>query len=194
MSTSVAPLAGMKAAQRILDSARGLVARGGAAGISMGDVAATAGVSKALVHYHFRDKESLLCALVQEVGSRMNARGRAAIAPSGDGHALDIYWGWLEAELTGGDLRVLIALAEYDSAAVRAVSRAVAEERREVAAEQLAALFDRLGLSLPVPAELLADTVLAFIDGLAVTYAMDPSRNARPAFDVFWLALLTLAG
>ena len=160
----------------------------------MGDVAAAAGVSKALVHYHYQDKESLLCALVRDVGAETNARARADITQPADAHALDAYWAWLEGELARGDLRVLVSLAEYDSQAVRAASRVVAAERREVAAEQLAGLFHRLGLSLPVPAELLADTVLAFIDGLAVTHAMDPDRNPRPSFDVFWLALLTLAG
>lgn len=194
MTTSVAPSARAKAAQRILASARTLVARGGAAGISMGDVAAAAGVSKALVHYHFRDKESLLCALVRDVGSDVNERGRAVVARLGDGHALDAYWAWLEGELRHGDLRVLVSLAEYESEAVRAASRSVADERRDVAAEQLAALFQRLGLTLPVPAGLLADTVVAFIDGLAVAHALDPARNPRPSFDVFWLALLTLAG
>jgi AcrR family transcriptional regulator len=190
----VEPAVRAKAAQRILASARTLVARGGAAEISIGDVAAAAGVSKALVHYHYRDKESLLCALVRDVGADLNGRGRAAIHQLDDGHALDAYWGWLERELALGDLRVLVSLADYDSDAVRVAARAVADERRDVAAEQLAALFQRLGLSLPVPAELLADTVLAFTDGLAITYARDASRNPRPSFDVFWLALLTLAG
>ena len=39
------------------------MARGGAAEISIGEVAASAAVSKALVHYHFHDKDSLLVAL-----------------------------------------------------------------------------------------------------------------------------------
>ena len=182
-----------KAAQRILSAARALVARGGAAEISMGDVAAAAGVSKALVHYHFHDKASLLSALVREVASAMLARARAAMPGFGDGHALDAYWSWLEDELQRGDIRVLRSLAEYDSEVVRATSRAVAEDRRDLTSEQLALLFEHLGLTLPLPVELLADTVLAFIDGLAATHALDPARNPRPSFDVFWLALLRLA-
>jgi hypothetical protein len=34
---------------------------------------------------------------------------------------------------------------------------------------------------------------VAFIDGLAAGYALDSDRDPRPAFDVLWLALLTLA-
>jgi hypothetical protein len=31
------------------------------------------------------------------------------------------------------------------------------------------------------------------MDGLATAYALDPSRDPRPAFDVLWLALITLS-
>jgi AcrR family transcriptional regulator len=182
-----------KAAQRILGAARLLVARGGAADISMGDVAAAAGVSKALVHYHFHDKASLLSALVREVASTMMTRARAAMPGFSDAHTLDAYWSWLDNELQRGDIRVLRSLAEYDSEVVRSASRAVAEDRRDLTSEQLALLFAHLGLTLPLPVELLADTVLAFIDGLAAAHALEPDRNPRPSFDVFWLALLRLA-
>lgn len=186
----------MPATRRILSGARELVARGGAAEISMGDVAASAGVSKALVHYHFRDKDSLLQALVEDVGFAVLARAREAMAPmqrEAGTHALDAYWAWLEHELRGADLRILISLAEYDSARVRAASRRIAAQRREVTAEHTALVFARLGLTPRVPAELIAETVLAFVDGLATVHSLSPERDPRPAFDVLWLALLTLA-
>jgi hypothetical protein len=34
--------------------------------------------------------------------------------------------------------------------------------------------------------------VVAFIDGLAIAIGIDSERNARAAFDVFWLSLLSL--
>jgi AcrR family transcriptional regulator len=182
------------AAQRILSAARMLVARGGAAEISMGDVAASAGVSKALVHYHYHDKDSLLRALVLEVGDGIAKRARATLARRAEGHALDAYWSWVDSELVAGDVRVLISLAEYDSESVREASRQVGDARRDLTVHQLEALFADLGLTMSVPVELLAYTVLAFLDGLAVAHALHPDRNSRPAFDVFWLSLLTLAG
>ena len=179
--------------RRILDAARALVARGGAGGISMGDVAASAGVSKALVLYHFRDKDSLVLALVEDVGRLLLERQRAVLAREGASHALDDYWESLHAELRLGDVRILLALAEYDSERVRAASRRVARERREIAARQVATIFERLALSPRMPAPLLADTLTAFVDGLAASYALEPDRDPRPAFDALWLALLTLA-
>ena len=56
--------------ERFAAAARGLVARGGAAELSMGDVASAAHVSKALVHYHFHDKDSLLVALAERYSPR----------------------------------------------------------------------------------------------------------------------------
>jgi AcrR family transcriptional regulator len=181
------------ATRRILGAARTLVERGGAAEISMGDVGASAGVSKALVHYHFHDKDSLLEALVEEVGAAVLQRARESMVKEPTTHALDQHWTWIERELRVGDIRILVSLAEYDSDRVRLASRRVSDQRRELAIEHTALVFSRLGLNPRVPSELIADTLLAFVDGLAVASALNPQRNPRPAFDVLWLALLTLA-
>jgi len=159
----------------------------------MGDVAASAGVSKALVHYHFHDKDSLIVALVDQVGADVESRERAAIDADPTAHALDAYWAFLERELRGGDLRILAALADCDSERVRDACRRVARGRRALAAEHVSLLFSRLALNPRLPAELLAETLVAFVDGLAAATALDPGRDPRPAFDVLWLALLTLA-
>lgn len=183
------------ATERILAAARGLVARGGAAELSMGDVASAAHVSKALVHYHFHDKDSLLVALAEQAGNAVLARtGDTRGGPDDtDEHVLDAYWTRLDAELRAGDLRILLALSECDSERVRTVCRRFAARRRELTGAQIASVFQRLGLQLRVPAELVASTVVAFTDGLALASALEPERPARPAFDVLWLALLTLA-
>jgi len=181
------------ATRRILDSARGLVARGGAAELTIGHVAQSAGVSKALVHYHFRDKDSLLQALVEDVGVSVVARARAFVNDgTATGNVLDNYWMWLSTELTRGDIRILLALAEFDSARVRAASKRVADQRRELTSSQVEHVFTTLALTPRVPAALISQTVLAFVDGLASSAPTD-SRDPRPAFDVLWLALLALA-
>lgn len=158
----------------------------------MADIATRAAVSKALVLYHFHDKESLLVALVDDVGRDVVSRERAALEDTGAPNALDGYWQWLERELAAGDIRNLLALAQHDSERVRAACRRVARERREVAAHHVGALFDRLGLVPRIPPVLLAETIVAFVDGLSASTALDPAANPRPAFDALWLALLTL--
>lgn len=181
------------ATRRILDAARVLVSEGGAAQLSMGDVAARAGVSKALVHYHFTDKDTLVSALVDEVGRGIVERERAVLTKNDRGHALDDYWQWLDGELKTGDAQILTALSEYDSERVRGLSRRIAADRRAVAVDHVTHVFESLSLTPRVPATLIAETVVAFVDGLAAAYALDPARDPRPAFDVLWLALITLS-
>lgn len=184
--------ANQPATRRILDATRELVARGGAAEVSMGQVAQVAEVSKALVHYHFRDKESLLHALVDDVGTHIVRRAEAFMIAAEE-NVLDRYWSWFADELARGDVRILLALAEYDSARVRAAARRIAQQRRDVTGVQVTHIFARLGLAARVPPALMADTVLAFIDGMHATATLYADRDARPAFDILWLSLLTLA-
>lgn len=193
MSESVHSEDRAPAARRILGAVRELVARGGTALVSMGNVAAAAGVSKALVHYHFRDKDSLLLALVEDVGALVVSREHSAITRDDTTHALDAYWSWLQQELRAGDLRILLSLAESESSRVRSASSRIARQRRKLASEHMTQVFDRLQLNPRVPAAIIAETIVAFIDGLAMATALDPENDPRPAFDVLWLALLTLA-
>jgi hypothetical protein len=65
-------------------------------------------------------------------------------------------------------------------------------ERRDAATASIEQLFSLLTLRPRVPAGLLADVVVPFIDGLAVATGIDSDFNARASFDVFWLSLLNL--
>ncbi|HMA02814.1 MAG TPA: hypothetical protein VKP02_10665, partial [Gemmatimonadaceae bacterium] len=70
--------------------------------------------------------------------------------------------------------------------------RESANARRDASAASIEQLFSLLGLRPRIPAVLLADVVVAFIDGLAIAIGIDRGKNARAAFDVFWLSLLSL--
>ncbi len=177
---------------RILESARRLVQRGGAAQVSIGDVAAEAGVSKALIHYHFEDKDSLLASLVDSVGAAVLGRARSGAVGS-SAKPLDAHWAWLERELREGDIRVLVSLSDIDSAATRSASRRIAAERLDLLSSDVEAIFSALNLTPRMPPALVAETVLAFADGLACRVPLGAVADPRGAFDVMWLALLTLS-
>jgi len=181
------------APDRILDAARRRVAESGAAELSMQDVAKAAGVSKALIHYHFRDKEALLARLVVRLGDAVIARERAALDRAAPQDALDALWEWLDHELRRGDVRVLLDLSLTSLTDVREASRRVAAARRETAAGTVERVFALLALTPRVPAPMLAEAVLAFTNGLALGAPLAPQTNPRIAFDVFWLALLGMA-
>src|SRR5512138_348727 len=84
---------------RIVDAGVRCIARDGVAGASMAVIALEAGVSKALLHYHYHDRATLLAEIVERIGVRTVERERAAIDESDGIGGLDALWQWLEAEL-----------------------------------------------------------------------------------------------
>ena len=186
------PSAGATARARIVNAAIQALVHDGATNASMSVIATAGGVSKALLHYHYSDREHLLAEAATELGRRIIARERTAIDAARGSGAVDAHWGWLSAELTRGELRALLELGAQREAEVRAAVEQVAVARARAAAQTVTHLFGALGLTPRMPAALLAGTVLAFVDGLAIETSI-PMRDPRASFDLFWLALLSLA-
>ena len=161
------------AADRILDAATRRIARDGSAAVSVQDVADEAGVSKALVHYHFHDKDALLARLAGDLAHALVARERAVFHDVEGAGAVDALWAWLRDELRAGELRVLLDLTSSPAPPVREAARWAARQRRAAAKGTVEELFALLGLVPRVPTTMLADVIVAF--------------------DVFWLAMLGLA-
>jgi AcrR family transcriptional regulator len=172
----------------------------GLAGASMAAIALEAGVSKALLHYHYHDRAALLAEIVERIGTRLIARERAAMDHAGDatGDAtgdvtgLDALWRWLEDELRRGELASVVELALVRDGVIRTASRAVANHRRLSATRTIERLFAQLDLTPRVPAALMADASVAFTDGVALDVSNGSLRDPRVSFDIFWLALLGL--
>jgi AcrR family transcriptional regulator len=177
---------------RIVDAGIRCITREGVAGASMAAIALEAGVSKALLHYHYHDRATLLAEIVERIGARLIGRERMAVDHSTEASGLDALWRWLEAELRRGELASLVELALVREGAVRTATRAVAVHRRRSAARTVERLFAQLDLTPRVPAPLMADASVAFTDGLALDIANGSLRDPRVSFDIFWLALLGL--
>ena len=156
-------------------------------------MATAAEVSKALIHYHYRDKESLLEQLALWATTASVDRERQALDGSTAGNAVDSLWRWLDEELRGGHLRLLLELGQYRAPRVRAAVAEGARMRRDAATHTIQRLFQLLELRPRVPVELLGGVVVAFIDGLASRPVIDGADDIRVTFDVFWLSLLSLA-
>ena len=191
--SSERPRARGNAAERILAAAAECVGQLGAAQVSLQTVADSAGVSKALIHYHFRDRDELLARLVDWVTVQLVQGEDAALAEADATTALDALWGWLEGELASGRLRALGELAGERGASVRDAVRRSREARRAQATLTIERLFAVLSLRPRLPAPLVGDVTVAFLDGLAGEVAVEPEGNHRLRFDVFWLSVLSLA-
>jgi AcrR family transcriptional regulator len=177
--------------QRIVEATIGCVARDGAAGASMAAIAAAAGVSKALLHYHYSDRARLRAEVVTQLGARRAWRARVALDGADGSRVVDALWRWMERELARGDLRALLELSLVRDPVVHEASAAVAEARRSAAGRTTADVMRQLALTPRVPAELLGEASVAFVDGLALG-AVVSATDPRVAFDVFWLAMLGL--
>src|SRR5918992_242040 len=96
------------ATERILEAAAARLTVSGASMLTMQEIAEEAGVSKALIHYHFHDKDTLLARLVLWMAEGLVRRERAALAASAPHAAIDDLWRWLADELARGHIRALV--------------------------------------------------------------------------------------
>ncbi len=186
------PRAGAAARERIVEAAVRCLVRAGVAEASMAAIAAEGGVSKALLHYHYAHRGHLMAEVATQLGRRIVARERAAMDAASGSAAVDALWAWLESELALGELRALLELGMQPDEAIRTATTAAGRARERSATETVERLFEGLGLTPRMPPALLAGASLAFVDGLAAG-APSTSRDSRVSFDLFWLALLSLA-
>jgi len=184
-----------------MDAATRRIASAGAAALSLSEIARDAGVSKALILYHFVDKETLLARLIEHLANGLVVREHEALVPYEKEHnplAVDALWAWLERELDRGDIRVLLELHSYRGAAVQSAARVAAGRRHAAARDTVERLFRILELRPRIEPSLLGTVLVAFIDGLAIATGLSLGSEGaaaapRVAFDVFWLAMLSLA-
>ena len=181
------------ATSRILEASAARLAISGASALTMQEVAEEARVSKGLIHYHFHDKDTLLARLVLWMAEGLVRRERAALATSTPLSAIDDLWRWMADELARGHVRALVELAGWRGGRVRAAAAEATRLRRAASTMSAERLFGLLSLRPRVPASLVGDLLVTFMDGLAAAPAESARGSARAAFDVLWLALLGLA-
>lgn len=185
-------------ARRLVAAATALGAARGVGALSIQAIAQEAGVSKALVLYHFTDKTALFVALFKQLSEDSTERLRAAAA---DGDPLEAWRRLLHSEVASGDLALLGSLSR--EAEVRDGASEAAYRAREGGATVLAgAVVKQLDLRPRVAMALLGCALLRHIDGMvfragssAAAVGSERERAAVDAeFDSFALAFLALAG
>jgi len=183
----------LEARERLLTATLRCAQRDGAGAVSLQAIAAEASVSKALVLYHYRGKEALLAATIRWLTQRLVEREADALSLTTAATVMEDYWRWLGGEIDGGELRVLVEFTQERGEETRQALEESALQRQAAGEKTVARVFQLLDLSPRLPAAMLASCELAFRDGLVLWEARQPDRNARVAFDVFWLSLLSLA-
>src|SRR5438105_2365671 len=64
--------------QQVIDAAIKTIAKRGISNTSVSDIASSAGMSKGVVHYHFKSKDDLLGRVLEQCSARMSERVRRA--------------------------------------------------------------------------------------------------------------------
>ena len=186
-------MATAEARSRILGATATRLLDVGAFRLNMQDVADEAGVSKGLIHYHFDNKDVLLARAVEWISMEIGTRQSGALDGATAQSAIEMLWRWMSSELALGHVRVLAELGFYPSATVQGSIQAASRIRRAASERTVDDLFAALQLRPRVPSELMASVLTAFMNGLAIEWAVVADAERRVAFDVFWLAMLSLA-
>ena len=107
----------------LLDAAEELFGKQGIDATSVADIAADAGCSVGAVYHHFKDKQTLLYALVERMVKESNAMAETALDPARwhGAKLTDMFFGFLEFSLTEGRVHTkfksaLLEIARQDPA------------------------------------------------------------------------------
>lgn len=181
----------VETADRLLSAALRLGVDQGVGALSLQGIANGAGVSKALVLYHYGDKPTLLSALVEHLGARSVERMRAA-ARAGD--ALVAWRALARTEAEAGELALLAGLAREGDVSGSGTLIEVRAAREDGAATLGTAILRGVRLGPRVPVPFLGRLIVRHLDGLAVAagrgvFAAD---ELEAELDTFALALLGL--
>ncbi len=163
--------------RRILEGAERCLRRSGYGEMSMRDIAAEAGVSKSLLHYHFLSKEHLFREVQISVYNRLAARIAAAVSTDGSGahsslKGLDALFDVLRHD---ADLPVQTEIwsRALTNAKLRARAVRLREYLREVAIDTIDRLLGSAKERFPLGVEEAADLLLAAIGGLSLQAGVD---------------------
>ncbi len=184
MAKTPGNIRGARTIARIVDAAARLFGKEGYNGASMNAVAAAAGVSKGLLHYHFRSKEHLLIEAQRATFKQIHLRfdDRFAQGNRGMEHALeglDALWQAVRDVRAWAPFVVETWSLAGDNEVVRNHLDEFYAEAMELLQNGIERAFE--GQQLALPADRLANIVRVVLHGLVVglAFAKDEDDVAR---------------
>jgi AcrR family transcriptional regulator len=165
-----------------MDSAAMVIAKRGYSGASVDSIVEVAALSKGTFYWHFKSKEELFLALIEE---RVDRPVRSLMevtrtAPAQTATAPTVSRGL--ADLFAGRRELLVLVQEYWALALRSEPVRRRYRRRQEAltktlADALRARHHETGVPLTLPAESLATVFIALAQGLAIEAILRPDAT-----------------
>ncbi|KGB92334.1 MULTISPECIES: TetR/AcrR family transcriptional regulator [Burkholderia] len=181
--------------ERLIDAARAIFAEKGYAAASVEDIAAAAGHTRGAFYSNFRGKADALFELLQRDQGEAAAALQRIVGshdPADDAqHAMLAYW---RRGTTRSASRLMWLDAQLQAARdprFRARFGALLRERQALAAACIDAYAARAGVSLPLPAPVLALGLTALCDGLQSCVAADARSMADALADAVLVGFVT---
>ncbi|MGF7124593.1 TetR/AcrR family transcriptional regulator [Rhodococcus sp. TAF43] len=171
----------------LLSTARDLFLTDGYAATSLEKVAETAGYSKGAVYSNFRGKKELCLEVLDLIHSTKFAEVAALLAADGElDTTLARFQDWAERTLGDVDWTMLefefIAASRHDPE-VRAALASTLGMAHGMVLALLNSLTETTGVTLPIPPDDAARSVLSLGVGLGIQRAIDPTISARIVTD-----------
>lgn len=162
--------------RELLEAAASVIAREGYAKASLRTVAQHAGQSTGAVTYYFANKEALVVALLESAFDRFDAM-LESVRESGDIRALFEHWLMLNERSTKfmSAVSELLAQGRYEPAFAEVIARRYARYR-QTHTSVLKAAQARGTVRKDIPADVLADQLVAMGDGWMLMYPVEPKR------------------
>jgi TetR/AcrR family transcriptional repressor of bet genes len=182
-----------KTRRRITDAAVAIIGEAGLIDATVARIAKRAGVSSALVHYHFDTKARLITSAAAAIAARRIQSLRAALSRATGMQTVDALWTDLASRAQQGIERAYLEM----SSAVRdepGLAPALEEARRAERAaisRRLPQLLRELGVGMAASPEELSAMLAAALDGMAIALVSgEPEGSVRAAYDALWLTLV----
>jgi len=169
--------------QHVIDAAIKTIAKRGIANTSVSEIADAAGMSKGVVHYHFKSKDDLLARVLEQCSARMSERVRRAWeAPAAPVEKIRNALKEMLATRTDGspEVRVLADLMGHavHDAKLRKPMNAVFHAMRCELVDEFVKSFTAIGLKPKVPPHIIPKLVMATLDGVGLHHLFDtPDEN-----------------
>lgn len=184
--TPAAPKPASQTRQKLIAATVRVVARDGLDAASVKTIAAEAGITAGLLHYHFPSKDALLEAALRDALDGYLAQARARRLETPPDRQLDALFGAalaaVEADRDLFRLRLQFATRAFNDPALSAVVR---ELNGAAIAETALALAQAAGRRTPDRADTdLAATLKAAFDGILLTVFNDPGFPLAAAADL----------